>query len=93
MTLAELERAVASKKRMIHQEQQTRATFDYIMADLIGRSMSRLYGSSNGMPKITDVYPSLFDNKEEEERIQAKRDELSATRFKLFAQSFNMRKK
>lgn len=92
MTLAELERALESKKRIILQEQKSRAAFDYTLADLIGRSVARIHSSSNTMPKISDVYPTLFDGEKIDENLQAKRDELSAMRFKLFAQSFNSRK-
>lgn len=92
MTLAELERAVASKKRMLLQEQKQKATFDYVLADLIGRSVARIHSSTNTMPKISDVYPTLFEEEKVDEAIQAKKDELSALRFKLFAQSFNNRK-
>lgn len=93
MTLAELERAVDSKKRVLTQEQKQKATFDYVLADLIGRSVARIHSSTNTMPKISDIYPTLFNDEEVEENIQAKKDEVSALRFKLFANSFNDRRK
>ena len=43
------------------------------------------------MPPISEVYPSLFENEAVEEEIQKKKDELSALRFRQFAQSFNKR--
>lgn len=89
MTLAELNRAVESKKRVKMREAQEKASYDYILADLIGRSIGRLYNNSNKMPSISEVYPSLFDAVAEQEKIQEKKDELSALRFKQFAQSFN----
>lgn len=89
MTIAELTRAIASKKRTQKQQAQEKASFDYILADLIGRSISRLYSSSVTVPEIAEVYPSLFDSKEIEEKKQEKRDELSILRFKQFAQTFN----
>lgn len=89
MTLAEIVRAIESKKRIQRLQQQEQATFDYALADLIGRSISRIYSSTNQMPKIADVYPSLFDSEEIEEQMQKKRDELSALRFKKFAQAYN----
>ena len=92
MTLAELERAIDSKKRIINQKQKQQATFDYVLADLIGRSIARIHSSTNNLPKISEIYPTLFDEIEVEENIQAKKDELSATRFKIFAQSFNNRR-
>lgn len=89
MTLAELERAIESKKRMQKAEAQEKATFDYILADLIGRSVSRIYSSSSHMPEISEVYPTLFNSKEIEEKKQEKKAELSALRFKHFAESYN----
>lgn len=89
MTLAELIRAVDSKKRIQKQQAQEKASLDYILADLIGRSISRIYSSANTVPSIAEVYPSLFDTEEIEEVAQAKKDEISALRFKQFAQSYN----
>ena len=89
MTIAELTRAIASKKRIQKQQAQEKASFDYILADLIGRSISRLYSSSVTVPEIAEVYPSLFDSEEIEEKKQEKRDELSILRFKQFAQTYN----
>lgn len=93
MTLAEVIRAVESKKRRVKAEAQEKATFDYILADLIGRSVSRIHSSSNKMPPINEVYNTLFDSKELEAKAQEKKNELSALRFKAFAQSFNNRYK
>lgn len=70
---------------------QERASFDYILADLIGRSVSRIYNSSNKMPEIDKVYPTLFDSKEASEQKKTKKAELSALRFTLFADSYNKR--
>ena len=89
MTPAEVFRAIESKKRVLKIQAQERASFDYILADLIGRSMARVYSSSNSLPELGAVYPSLFDTKEIEEKKQAKKMELSAARFKQFAQSHN----
>lgn len=89
MTIAELERLIESKKRIQKREQQDKASFDYILADLIGRSMARLYSSSARMPEISAAYPTLFDSEEIQEKKQEKKDELSALRFKQFAQAYN----
>lgn len=91
MTIAELERAVESKKRMMKYQQQEKAAFDYTLADLIGRSVARVYSSSNQLPPIYEVYPTLFDSETIKESRQEKIDELSALRFKQFAASFNKR--
>lgn len=93
MTLAEVERYIASKKRLIKLEAQEKASFDYTLADLIGRSISRIYNSTNKMPDISEVYPTLFNSEEIEVQKQQKKNELSALRFKQFAESFNAKYK
>lgn len=89
MTIAELIRAIESKKRIEKEQAQERATYDYLLANLIGLSVSRVFNKANKMPKISDVYPSLFDSGEIEEKQQEKKDELSVLRFKQFSQNFN----
>lgn len=89
MTLAEIVRFIESRKRVMKIDAKEKATFYYTLADLIGRSVARIHSSSNQMPKIADVFPSLFDSEEIEEKLQEKKDELSALRFKQFTQSFN----
>ena len=91
MTIAELERALESRRRVKKLEAQERASFDYALADLIGRSVGRLYASSNTLPDISAVYPTLFDSEEIQKRKQAQQAEISALRFKQFAQTFNKR--
>lgn len=91
MTLAELTRAIDSKKRLQKQEAREKAYYDYILADLIGRSISRLYSSSGKMPELSEAYPSLFDNQEIEEQKRARQAELSAIRFRQFAKFHNDR--
>lgn len=89
MTIAELERVTASKVRVRQREAQEKATYDYILADVIGKSIARIYSSSNHMPDISEVYPTLFDSQEIEQKKQEQKAKLSALRFKQFAQSFN----
>lgn len=89
MTLAELNRLLESKARVMKRQQQEQASFDYILADMIGRSVARVYSSSNHLPDISEMYPSLFDSQEIQERKQEKINELSAIRFKQFAQAYN----
>ena len=89
MTLAELIRAINSKIRVKKRQDQEKASFDYILADLIGRSIARLYSSSAKYPEITEVYSTLFDSQELQEKKQAQLEELSALRFKQFAQAYN----
>lgn len=89
MTIAELGRAIASKARIEKHRAQEKATYDYILADLIGKSISRLYSSSARYPDIGAVYPTLFDSNEIQEQKKVKQAELSAARFKQFADTFN----
>lgn len=91
MTLGELGRLIESKRRMEKLEQQSKASFDYILADTIGRSVARIYNSSNEFPPIYQVYPTLFDNEEIAQKQQEQKAELSALRFTQFANSFNAR--
>lgn len=89
MTFAELERAFRSKERLARIEQQKQASFDYILADLVGRSIARLYNSSNKLPPIEQVYTNLFD----EEAIKANKAKLQRQRFmaglQQYAQNLN----
>lgn len=89
MTFGEVQNAIDSRNRTEKLRMQERASMDYILADLIGRSIARVYSSANHMPEIGEVYPTLFDTKEIEEQKQAKKAELSALRFKQFANSYN----
>lgn len=89
MTFAELDRALQSKRRVEKRKLQEKASFDYILADMIGRSVSRVYNSANRMPDIAEVYPTLFDSEEIKVQKQEKKNELSVLRFKLFADSYN----
>lgn len=93
MTIAELIRSVESKRRVEQLKARDKATFDYILADLIGRSVARIHSSANHYPTIAEAYPTLFTAEEVEEEIQVKKDELSALRFKQFAQSYNKKYK
>lgn len=89
MTIAELERVVESKRRVMKREAQERATYDYILGDLIGRSIGRIYNSKNQYPEIFEIYPSLFESETINEEKRNKQVELSALRFKQFAHSYN----
>lgn len=92
MTIAELERLIESKKRVKAQDAKEKASFDYILADLIGRSISRVYSASNKYPELHEVYPTLFNGEEIQEKKQEQLDELSALRFKQFAQAYSKNK-
>lgn len=93
MTIAELMRAIDSYNRRYRTAERQQAAFDYILADAIGKSVSRIYSSSAKMPKLYELYPALFASDEIQEQEQAKKDELSVLRFKQFAQAHNNRYK
>ena len=91
MTLGEITRAIESAKRQQKERAKEKASFDYILADLVGRSVARIHSSSARMPSIYEVYPSLFVTEEIEAQQAEKKIELSAIRFKQFAASYNSR--
>ena len=89
MTLAELGRYFKSRERVIKAEERKKASFDYILADLIGRSVSRVHNKANKLPPIYEAYPSLFDE-EEIQKSKAKKDrERFMAGLQQFAQSYN----
>ena len=90
MTLLEIERHLEACRRRMKAEQKERAYFDYVLADLIGKSVARIH-SKKRFPEIYKVYPSIFTKEEIEAKKQEINDELSAVRFRQFAQSFNNR--
>ena len=93
MTIAELTRAVRSHNRRVKEEARERAAQNYILADLIGRSVSRVYSSSAKMPTLAEAYPSLFNDEDIAEQQQQKKNELSVMRFKQFANFYNKKYK
>jgi hypothetical protein len=91
MTLAELDRLIQSKTRVKKRQDQEKASFDYILASLIGKHFARCYSSSVRVPDISEAYLGLFNREELQEQQQEQKDELSALRFKQFAQAYNKR--
>lgn len=95
MTLGELERAIESKRRVNQARLKEKATFDYIQAELIGSSIARIYSSQNRFPSLEEAYFFIFKDSEELKEIEEKRQEqqaeLSAIRFRQFADSHNKR--
>lgn len=89
MTISEVERAMLSRKRVLEREARQKANFDYILADLIGRSVGRIYSSTTNIPDIYSVYPTLFNSQEIEEEKAQRQAELSTIRFRLFAKAHN----
>jgi hypothetical protein len=91
MTFAEIHRAVDSKIRVRRLEAQEKASYDYILAQLIAKGVSQVLGDKSKYPTIEEVYPGLFDDVIEEKKAQVeeRKMNLSALRFKQFAQSYN----
>lgn len=84
MTLAELARAFESARRRLRAEQQQRAIYDYRLADLIGRSVARLYSKTATLPELSEAYPKLFDD----EKMAEAKAELEADRFAAQLRAF-----
>lgn len=93
MTFAELDRLVASRKRMENYRAKERATFDYISAIMVGRAFAAGMDNKAKFPDIHEFYPSLFDAQEREAQKREQSNQLSALRFKQFAQSYNKKYK
>lgn len=91
MTPGEVIRAIESKNRVIKLEAQEKANYDYIQANLIVKGISIVLGEKSAFPTIQEAYPKLFDEliKQQEEKIQEQKTELSVLRFMQFAQSYN----
>ena len=91
MTFAEIQRAVDSKVRVLKQNAQEKATYDYILAQLITKGISKVLGDKSSYPSIEEAYPGIFDDviAERKAKAEEQRMNLSALRFKQFAQSYN----
>lgn len=70
---------------------QEKASFDYILAQLITKGVGITLGSKEQFPEIHTVYSGLFDDVKAELENKAKENKmnLSAMRFKQFAQNHN----
>jgi hypothetical protein len=92
MTIAEVNRAIESKNRADKAAAKQEALFNYIQAELIGRSVGRfIVNGEVAMPPVEEVYSSLFteENIDKEEEKISKAAELSAARFIQFANFHN----
>ena len=92
MTFAEIQRAVASAVRVKKLAAQEQATYDYILAQLIAKGVSKVLGDKSNYPPIEEVYAGIFDDdfqERKEKALEEKRMSLSALRFKQFAKAYN----
>lgn len=95
MSIAELDRAARSQMRKDKLAAQEKASFDYLQANLIARGVMRAFDNNIEYPTIDEAYPSIFETikKEKEDTIREQKDQLSALRFKQFANSYNKKYK
>lgn len=93
MTIAEIQRAVNSKIRTLKIEAREKASSDYILARLITKGVAIVLGDKSDFPTIEQVFPGVFEevNEERQALIQEQKTNLSALRFKQFANSYNKR--
>ncbi len=89
MTIGELIRWIESQSRKKKNDAKEKAAFNYIQADLIGKSIARIYSKSSKLPALYEVYPTLFTEEEAEEKEIEMRDKLSVMRFEQFALAHN----
>jgi len=89
MTLAEINRAIDSKKRVMEIEAKQQAISDYLLADLIGYSVGRIHNKKNKMPTLEEAYPTLFRTAEDQERIEQNRIEKFKAQLIQFTNSHN----
>ena len=91
MTPKEVIRAVNSKVKVRRKKKKKKATYDYILAQLITKGISITLGAKDGFPEIQEVYKGVFDDviEEYEQKKMESKANVSAVRFKQFAQAFN----
>lgn len=91
MTPGEVARAIESKNRVRKIEAQERATYDYILGNYIVKGVSIILSGQGTLPSINEAYPGVFEDLAQKQE-EAKREHamnLSALRFRQFAQSYN----
>ena len=93
MTPGEIIRAIDSKNRIVKIEAREKASYDYIQATLIIKGISICLGDKSPFPTLEEAYPGVFNEvlQEQQEKIEKQKIELSALRFRQFAQSYNDR--
>lgn len=94
MTIGEVTRYIQAQDKIVRMRNQERASYDYILATLIIKGVSITLGSKESYPTIDEAYPSLFEDikAKQKAKVEEKKMELSALRFKQFAQSYNNRR-
>ena len=85
MTVAEVERWQEGAVFRL----KSKAQFDYILADLIAASVSRMMSNYIEYPAIEDAYPNLFEKEKEEHDKEAEIAQNNINRFMEFALKHN----
>lgn len=70
MTYLEITTAIKAYNNKQKYEMQKKASMDYVLADLIGSSLSRLFSKDAKYPQIHDVYPHLFKEEKQKQEKQ-----------------------
>lgn len=83
MSVDEIQRAIDAYNRRKKDELKEKANMDYLLANMIGISISRIYSKSARYPRIEEVYPNLFG--QEAKQYDRQKLALSIERFKAFA--------
>lgn len=89
MTILEIRNYIDSYARTQQRNAKERASYDYILGDLIGKSVGRIYNKSAKYPEIYEAYPTMFDSKEIIEKRKEQQKELSILRLKQFSSFHN----
>lgn len=91
MTLAEIERATESYSRKKKYEAKEKATYDYILAQLITNGVGAAIAGGKGMPTLYEAYAHIFEEEiiKDEKQKQDLIDTLSALRFRQYADFHN----
>lgn len=91
MTPGEITRAIEARNKIRMIEAKEKAGFDYMLSGLIGKHISMILTGKGSMPPIEEVYPTIFaeEQRAKEAEIEQQKMNLSALRFKQFAQSYN----
>jgi hypothetical protein len=80
-TYEEISDILKSFNRKLEFKRKEKASFDYILADLIGLSAGRLMSEGNKYPTINQSYPSLFPLSEETEDTSWLSQKMSMMKF------------
>jgi len=91
MTIAEAERAIKAYNKRQRKAEQRQASYDYILVNTLSKNISVILSGKGQAPTLQEAYPNLFTEllEDQEQKIADKKAELSALRFKQFAQSYN----